>query len=56
MSGVDPVLYRRLEALPETQIGEILAGELVVSPRPAPRHARVIYALGACFGIPTTKG
>lgn len=46
MSGVDPVLYRQLEALPETQVGEILAGEVVASPRPAPRHARVIYGLG----------
>jgi Uma2 family endonuclease len=32
-------LYSRLEALPEHLVGEIVDGELVVSPRPALRHA-----------------
>ncbi len=32
-------LYSRLEALPEHLMGEIVGGELVVSPRPALRHA-----------------
>lgn len=32
-------LYGQLCALPENLIGEIIAGELVVSPRPAVRHA-----------------
>ena len=32
-------LYRRLRSLPEWQRGEILAGELVVSPRPVLAHA-----------------
>lgn len=33
------VSYRSIEALPETVVGEIVAGELHVSPRPAIRHA-----------------
>jgi Uma2 family endonuclease len=32
-------LYRQLRCLPERQRGEILAGELVVSPRPVLAHA-----------------
>ena len=32
-------LYRQLRSLPERQHGEILAGELVVSPRPVLAHA-----------------
>ncbi|NBC31940.1 MAG: Uma2 family endonuclease [Alphaproteobacteria bacterium] len=45
MTGIDPVLYEKLAALPETEIGEILRGELFTSPRPAPRHANVIVEL-----------
>ncbi|RMD79493.1 MAG: Uma2 family endonuclease [Gammaproteobacteria bacterium] len=43
-------LYRRLEGLPEHLVGEILAGELHVHPRPAPRHALAYSALGASLG------
>lgn len=32
-------LYEELCALPENVIGEIINGELIVSPRPAPKHA-----------------
>ena len=38
--------YADIEALPPHLRGEILAGELVVSPRPAPPHARAASALG----------
>ena len=34
-------LYRQLCALPDNVTGEIIAGELVVSPRPAAPHAKV---------------
>jgi len=39
--------YADIEALPEHVVGEILGGELVVSPRPAPRHANAHSALVA---------
>ncbi len=39
--------YADIEALPEGLNGEILGGELVVSPRPAPRHTAAASALGA---------
>ncbi len=45
MSTVDPALYRQLEALPEWMTGEILRGTIVSSPRPTPRHGRVIGRL-----------
>lgn len=56
MADIDPGLYRQLEALPETQIGEILAGDLVASPRPTPRHAIVIYELGGLLRDPYRHG
>ncbi|WP_043406452.1 Uma2 family endonuclease [Archangium violaceum] len=34
-----PATYQDLCALPETVVGELVAGELVASPRPANRHA-----------------
>ena len=37
--------YADIEALPPGRNGEILAGELVVSPRPAPKHAYANSAL-----------
>lgn len=36
-----------LESLPDNVVGEIIDGELVVSPRPASRHARAASELGA---------
>ncbi len=39
-------LYAEIEALPDHQVGEILEGELVVSPRPAIPHARASSKLG----------
>lgn len=37
--------YRSIEALPETVVGEIVAGELHVSPRPGVRHTEATSAL-----------
>jgi len=44
--------YEDLLALPDHVVGEILAGELVVSPRPSSPHARVTSVLGARIGGP----
>lgn len=43
--------YADIEALPEHVVGEILAGELVVSPRPAMRHASATSTLGALLNV-----
>jgi len=40
-------LYEELLALPENVVGEIIKGELVVSPRPASKHARASSSLGS---------
>jgi hypothetical protein len=45
-------VYDDLYDLPENMVGEILAGELHVSPRPALPHALAGAALGACVGSP----
>jgi Uma2 family endonuclease len=42
-----PAAYDDLLALPEHVVGEIIDGELVVSPRPASRHASATSWLGA---------
>src|SRR5687768_5454899 len=39
--------YADIESLPPNIVGEILFGELVTHPRPAPRHAVAAAALGA---------
>ena len=39
--------YADLEGTPENMIAEILNGELVLSPRPAPRHANAASVLGS---------
>ncbi|MCB9759229.1 MAG: Uma2 family endonuclease [Alphaproteobacteria bacterium] len=45
--------YQDLEALPENLVGEIIAGELIASPRPNPWHVNItgeVYIdLGALF-------
>lgn len=43
--------YADIEALPDHVVGEILAGELVVSPRPAIRHASAASTLGALLNV-----
>ncbi|MCC6999890.1 MAG: Uma2 family endonuclease [Deltaproteobacteria bacterium] len=45
--GPKRATYQDLLALPDNVVGEIVAGELVVSPRPAPAHATATSALGA---------
>lgn len=39
-------IYAQLENLPEHEVGEIIDGELIVSPRPASRHSRAETAIG----------
>jgi len=51
-----PVTRADLEALPEHLIGEILGGELVVSPRPRPHHARAIGKIIADLDGPFDRG
>ncbi|MCC6750180.1 MAG: Uma2 family endonuclease [Deltaproteobacteria bacterium] len=51
-----PATYADLEALPEHVVGEIIDGELVVSPRPAARHAQASSVLGSDLGTPFHRG
>ena len=48
--------YDDLLALPEHVVGEIIDGELHVSPRPAPRHALASSVLGGEIGPPYHSG
>ncbi|MBM7113522.1 Uma2 family endonuclease [Archangium primigenium] len=49
-------LYAELEKLPPNVVGEIVGGELYVSPRPAIRHARASTRLGIVLGGPFDFG
>src|SRR5450432_1167829 len=51
-----PATYADLVALPENVVGELVGGELHVSPRPAPRHALASSALGEELGPPFKRG
>jgi Uma2 family endonuclease len=42
--------YEDLYGIPENAIGEIIDGELVVTPRPSPEHAHASSVLGAEIG------
>jgi Uma2 family endonuclease len=42
--------YADILRLPENVVGEIVDGELIVSPRPAPRHALAASTLGVELG------
>src|SRR5437868_1671123 len=44
--------YDDLKDLPEHVIGEIIDGDLIVSPHPAPMHARATTVLSADLGRP----
>lgn len=48
--------YADLEALPERVIGEIVGGDLYVSPRPAMPHGRAASALEIELGGPFDRG
>jgi Uma2 family endonuclease len=39
--------FEDLEGVPENLVGEIIDGELILSPRPAPRHALATTAIGS---------
>jgi Uma2 family endonuclease len=51
-----PATYADLEALPDNVVGEIVDGELHVSPRPAILHARAASRLGSRLGAPFDEG
>ena len=48
--------YEDIERLPAGVVGEIIAGELVVSPRPSPRHTVSASALGTVVCGPFQLG
>ena len=48
--------YEELLAVPEHLVAEIINGELVTSPRPAPRHARAASSLGGELHGPFDRG
>lgn len=49
-------VYADIEALSEGLTGEIIAGELIVSPRPALRHAKAAAELSASLIGPFSQG
>jgi Uma2 family endonuclease len=51
-----PATYEDLLALPENVVGEIIHGELVVSPRPAGPHTLAASSLGGELGGPFQRG
>jgi Uma2 family endonuclease len=51
-----PASYADLEALPENVVGEIVAGTLYVSPRPAMPHACAASQLGGVMFEPFNRG
>jgi hypothetical protein len=48
--------YEDLFGLPEHVIGEIIHGQLITQPRPAPKHALAISGLNMRFGEPFHYG
>src|SRR4051812_38700501 len=54
--GRKPATYADLEALPPHVVGEIIAGELHVSPRPAAPHAMAASRLGGELMSPFDRG
>lgn len=54
--GKRPVTYTDLEALPPNMVGEIIAGELYASPRPAVPHAVAASRLGGELIGPFDRG
>ncbi|MDR3569792.1 MAG: Uma2 family endonuclease [Syntrophobacteraceae bacterium] len=48
--------YKDLYSIPEDTIGEIIGGELIATPRPAPRHSHVVTILSEELGPPYRRG
>ncbi len=48
--------YDDLIAIPDHLVGELIAGELITSPRPAPRHTRASSRLGGVLDGPFDRG
>lgn len=48
--------YADLEVLPAHLVGELIAGRLIASPRPGPKHARAASDLGGILGPPFRFG
>jgi hypothetical protein len=44
--------YDDLHGIPENMTGEIIAGELIVTPRPSPEHSNIASSLGYKIGPP----
>jgi Uma2 family endonuclease len=55
-SSREPATYEDILALPEHLVGEIIDGELIVSPRPTPRHVLAASSLGDELVGPFQKG
>jgi hypothetical protein len=51
-----PATYEDILRLPENVVGEIIDGDLIASPRPAPRHALASSAIGGELAGPFHKG
>jgi Uma2 family endonuclease len=51
-----PATYKDLFGLPDTVIGQIIHGQLIVLPRPAPKHAAASSNIGYELGNPYHKG
>jgi Uma2 family endonuclease len=49
-------VYEDLYTIPQNMTGEIIDGQLVVVPRPSPRHMNVIKALSLEIGPPFERG
>jgi Uma2 family endonuclease len=54
--AIRPARYEDLLALPDNVVGEIVHGELVVSPRPAPRHGNAATVLAGGLNPPFQFG
>jgi len=51
-----PATYEDILRLPENVVGEIVDGDLIVSPRPAARHAMASSAIGGELAGPFQRG
>lgn len=56
MKATTPATYADIEALPEHVVGELIDGELIVSPRPASPHAFTASNLGGELHNPFYRG